>query len=45
MIGEPVGAAAFMICRGHESWHPDPEFYYKHGGGPMMDRGLIMSRR
>ena len=39
MIGEPVGAAAFMICRGHESWHPDPEFYYKHGGGPMMDMG------
>lgn len=38
-IGEPVGAAAFMICRGHESWHPDPEFYYKHGGGPMMDMG------
>lgn len=38
-IGDPVGAAAFMICRGHESWHPDPEFYYKHGGGPMMDMG------
>lgn len=38
-IGSPVGAAAFMICRGHESWHPDPEFYYKHGGGPMMDMG------
>ena len=26
-IGEPIGAAAFMICHGHESWHPDPEFY------------------
>jgi len=38
-IGTPVGAAAFMICRGHESWHPDPEFYYKHGGGPMLDMG------
>lgn len=38
-IGKPIGAAAFMICRGHESWHPDPEFYYKHGGGPMMDMG------
>lgn len=38
-IGKPVGAAAFMICHGHESWHPDPEFYYKHGGGPMMDMG------
>lgn len=38
-IGKPVGAAAFMICRGHEGWHPDPEFYYKRGGGPMMDMG------
>lgn len=38
-IGKPLGAAAFMVCRGHETWHPDPEFYYKHGGGPMMDMG------
>lgn len=38
-IGKPIGAAAFMICHGHESWHPDPEFYYKHGGGPMLDMG------
>lgn len=38
-IGTPVGASAFMVCRGHESWHPDPEFYYKHGGGPMFDMG------
>lgn len=39
LIGDPIGAAAFMICRGHESWHPDPEFYYKHGGGPLFDMG------
>lgn len=39
IIGDVVGAAAFMICHGHESWHPDPEFYYKRGGGPMMDMG------
>lgn len=38
-IGEPIGAAAFMLCHGHESWHPDPEFYYKLGGGPMFDMG------
>jgi predicted dehydrogenase len=38
-IGEPVGATAFMLCHGHESWHPDPEFYYKPGGGPMFDMG------
>lgn len=39
VIGEPIGAAAFMTCHGHESWHPDPEFYYKAGGGPMFDMG------
>ena len=38
-IGKPLGASAFMVCRGHETWHPDPEFYYKFGGGPMMDMG------
>jgi len=38
-IGTPIGGAAFMICRGHESWHPDPEFYYKLGGGPILDMG------
>lgn len=38
-IGEPIGATAFMTCHGHEGWHPDPEFYYKVGGGPMFDMG------
>lgn len=38
-IGEPVGATAFMMGHGPESWHPDPEFYYKIGGGPMFDMG------
>jgi len=38
-IGTPVAATAFMLCHGHESWHPDPEFYYKVGGGPLFDMG------
>jgi predicted dehydrogenase len=38
-IGDPVGATAFFTCRGHEIWHPDPEFYYEVGGGPMLDMG------
>lgn len=38
-VGEPIGAHAFMLCHGHESWHPDPAFYYKTGGGPMFDMG------
>jgi predicted dehydrogenase len=39
MIGDIVGAECAMICRGHETWHPDPEFYYTRGGGPMLDMG------
>ena len=38
-IGLPVGATAFMLCPGHESWHPSPAFYYQLGGGPMFDMG------
>jgi predicted dehydrogenase len=38
-IGQPVAATAFMLCHGHESWHPDPAFYYEMGGGPMFDMG------
>lgn len=39
LIGTPVGATAFMVTPGHESWHPDPEFYYRPGGGPLLDMG------
>ncbi len=38
-IGEPVAAAAFMTSHGHENWHPDPEFFYQPGGGPLFDMG------
>jgi predicted dehydrogenase len=38
-IGQPIGASAFFTCRGHEIWHPDPEFYYEEGGGPLLDMG------
>lgn len=38
-IGDIIGANAFMTCHGHESWHADPEFYYKPGAGPMLDMG------
>ena len=38
-IGTPVSATAFMQCHGHETWHPDPDFFYQHGGGPMFDMG------
>ncbi len=39
VIGEPVAATAFMLSHGVEAWHPNPDFYYKVGGGPMFDMG------
>ncbi|HEX8342188.1 MAG TPA: Gfo/Idh/MocA family oxidoreductase [Tepidisphaeraceae bacterium] len=38
-IGRPIAFTAFMMGRGHEHWHPSPEFYYQAGGGPMFDMG------
>jgi predicted dehydrogenase len=38
-IGTPVAATAFMMSHGHEHWHPNPDFYYQKGGGPMFDMG------
>ena len=39
-IGAPVAATAFMMSRGHEYWHANPAFFYKPGGGPMLDMGV-----
>ncbi|THF79884.1 Gfo/Idh/MocA family protein [Cohnella fermenti] len=38
-IGTPIGATAFMMGRGPEAWHPNPDFFYQHGGGPLFDMG------
>jgi predicted dehydrogenase len=38
-IGTAVGGAAVIMGHGAESWHPSPEFFYKAGGGPVLDMG------
>jgi len=38
-IGTPLYGKLHMGGAGHEHWHPNPEFYYKQGGGPMLDMG------
>lgn len=38
-IGRPVAGTAFMFGRGMEHWHPNPQFYYQPGGGPLFDMG------
>ena len=39
LIGFPVAAFAQMAGHGMEGWHPNPEFFYQYGGGPMFDIG------
>ncbi len=39
-IGTPVAANAFFHGAGPESWHPDPQFFYKRGAGPLFDVGV-----
>lgn len=38
-IGTPVAAEAHMLSHGPESWHPDPDFFYRFGAGPLFDMG------
>ncbi len=38
-IGTPVYVHGQMLTRGMESWHPNPEFFFQPGGGPMFDMG------
>ncbi|MEI6845947.1 MAG: Gfo/Idh/MocA family oxidoreductase [Candidatus Firestonebacteria bacterium] len=38
-IGKPVAATAFMMGCGPEGWHLNPDFFYKKGGGPLLDMG------
>ncbi|MDM7991191.1 Gfo/Idh/MocA family oxidoreductase [Arthrobacter sp. zg-Y877] len=39
LIGRPISAVATMVTPGHERWHPNPDFYYVPGGGPLLDMG------
>ena len=38
-IGRPLNAFASMMSRGPEGWHPNPEFFYQPGAGPLFDMG------
>lgn len=39
LVGEVIGGRCAMVCHGMETWHPDPDFYYQRGGGPLLDMG------
>ncbi len=38
-VGKILSGTANCLGHGTESWHKSPEFYYKAGGGPLMDMG------
>lgn len=37
VIGTPTAASAVFQSAGPEPWHPNPDFYYQPGGGPLLD--------
>lgn len=39
-IGRAIGGAATVMHHGMEHWHPNPEFFFKPGGGPVLDLGV-----
>lgn len=39
LIGEPVGASLNISHSRAETWHPNPSFLFKPGGGPLLDLG------
>ena len=36
-VGRILSGTAFLMSHGMEHWHPDPEFFFKPGGGPIFD--------
>lgn len=39
VIGKPIGGSVAVLSHGMETWHPNPEFFFKPGGGPILDMG------
>lgn len=39
VVGSILSGTVFIMSHGHEHWHPNPEFYYTVGGGPVLDMG------
>jgi len=38
-IGPVTAGTAHVMSAGMEHWHPNPDFFFKPGGGPMLDMG------
>lgn len=38
-VGRIVGGTAHVMGHGMEAWHPNPDFFFAPGGGPVLDMG------
>lgn len=38
-IGRITGGTAHVMSHGMEHWHPNPDFFFQPGGGPVLDLG------
>lgn len=39
LIGAIVGGTCHVMSHGMEHWHPNPDFFFRAGAGPMLDLG------
>ncbi|PRY77336.1 putative dehydrogenase [Yoonia maritima] len=38
-VGRIIGGTCHVMGHGMEAWHPNPDFFFKPGGGPVLDMG------
>ena len=38
-VGRITSGTCQVMSHGMESWHPNPDFFFQPGGGPMLDMG------
>ena len=38
-VGKITSGTAHVMGHGMEHWHPNPDFFFKPGGGPILDMG------
>lgn len=38
-VGTVTSGTAIVMSHGMEDWHPNPDFFFKKGGGPILDLG------
>ncbi|WP_090210377.1 Gfo/Idh/MocA family protein [Yoonia litorea] len=38
-VGKIIGGTCHIMGHGMEDWHPNPDFFFQPGGGPVLDMG------